>query len=104
MAEEEDFRFLCKIVDSLSGEQRRCIVAFYYNQMSLEEIAGAYRMQEKEVARQLESAKQQICRLQQGQEKSFSLGALAAQLFLAFGEEALTVAACGLTAGIPERE
>lgn len=88
MEEEGDSRVLCKIVDSLSGEQRRCIIAFYYNLMSVEEIARAYRMPEKEVEIHLESANQKLYKLQKEQEKSFSFQTLAAELFLAFGEEA----------------
>lgn len=86
---EDDFHFLCKIVDCLSEEQRRDIVAFCYNQMSVEEIAKTYRITEEEVKRSLAKARRKIYGLQ-GEKMEFPL--LAAELFFAFGEEAQEVA------------
>lgn len=89
---EDEQYFLCKIVDSLSEEQRRSIVAYCYNQMSVEEIAKTYCMTEEEVRRSLGKTLREIDRLRGNREENAALPLLSAELFFAFGEEAQEVA------------
>lgn len=58
--DKESARLLLNIIDSLPAAQREAIVAYYYNQMSIAEIAGASNMSENTVKTNLRRGKERI--------------------------------------------
>ena len=88
----ETRRLLGKIIDGLPVGQRTVIVAFYYNQMSVREIAEAFQMPENTVksylSRGREKIKEDVLRLEKEQGTKLYTISLPALLFFLFGEEA----------------
>ena len=60
MQNRETARLIMEMIDDLPDSQREAIVAFYYNQMSINEIAGAMNMPENTVKTNLRRGKERI--------------------------------------------
>ena len=88
----ETRRLLGKIIDGLPLGQRTVIVAYYYNQMSVREIAENFQMPENTVksylSRGREKIKEDVLRLEKEQGTKLYTISLPAILFFLFGEEA----------------
>lgn len=85
-------RLIGEIIDGLPGQQRQTVVAFYYNQMSIREIAETYGIPENTVKSHLARGKNKIregiLKLEKEQGTKLYGVSLPAILFLVFGEEA----------------
>lgn len=97
-------RLIGEIIDGLPGQQRQTVVAFYYNQMSIREIAETYGIAENTVKSHLARGKNKIregiLKLEKEQGTKLYEVSLAAILFLVFGEEAQ---ACEIPAELTTR-
>ena len=97
-------RLIGEIIDGLPGQQRQTVVAFYYNQMSIREIAETYGIPENTVKSHLARGKNKIregiLKLEKEQGTKLYEVSLAAILFLVFGEEAQ---ACEIPAELTTR-
>lgn len=85
-------RLIGEIINGLSGPQRQVILAFYYNQMSIPEIAEVFGIPENTVKSHLyrgkEKLKQEILRLEKEKGTKLYTVGLSALLFFVFGDEA----------------
>lgn len=101
MENKELQRMLMEIIDDLPLNQRQTIVSFYYNQLSIKEIAEAEGIPENSVKTYLhrgrEKIKAGILELEKKQGIKLYSASIGAVLFFAFGEEA---AACEVPAAI----
>lgn len=62
LEQDEKQKQLAKAVDMLREKQKLCVLMFYYEGMSYEEIAAAMNLSKKDVANQLQRAKESIRR------------------------------------------
>ncbi|MDO4332503.1 MAG: sigma-70 family RNA polymerase sigma factor [Eubacteriales bacterium] len=101
MDNRETQRLIGEIINSLSEEQRLSIVAFYFNQMSIKEIAEAYGIPENTVKSHLSRGKKKIkdgvLELEKKHGTKLYATGIAAILFFVLDKEA---SACEISSGL----